>query len=561
MRRLLSLFIVAVALLTLVPASVAQDEVVMVIGWEQEPDLLNPMVSMTFSTLLQQGFYGRDVWDWDSSREIFPIIVEEIPTFENGLARTLENGNTQVTYKLREGMLWSDGEPITAADCYFWHDIVMDRSLGNIVDRGEYPNVVESLEQIDDYTLELTYNVPWPDYLVKDYMVCPYPKHVFEPYLEADGTIDNAPYWRGEGVVGYGPYILSEWVLGDHITFEKNPYWDGEEPTVDRIIAKFIPETAQMLNALDTGEIDMAYQWPDNQVANYEELENVAVWAMPGVYGDAIWVNMRDPELYPTTGHSALLDVRVREAIIYAIDRPTIAEGLIGPGMEMAKSWYSSQFWPEDLPWREYNPDRANELLDEAGWIDSDDDGIRDKDGEALILRWYTTTREQRMDYQAIAQEYLAEVGIGTQLIAVPGSSVLFAAYAQRGIYATGDFDIALFALSTEALAPVASLDDFGCDGIGRPERTDGFNGVGFCNPEYDELEALVWSTVDPELRMEYHRQVEHLFFDAAFWHGLYLRPTWYALRSDRWNVETFQNMGTASANYFNKCEDWEPLQ
>jgi len=108
-------------------------------------------------------FYGRGVWDWDVNRQIYPIMVEEIPSPDNGLVTTNDAGNTVVTYKLREGMQWSDGEPITADDCMFWHDIMMDPAKGTF-QRGVYPDVVESVTKVDDLTVVLAYNAPFPDY-------------------------------------------------------------------------------------------------------------------------------------------------------------------------------------------------------------------------------------------------------------------------------------------------------------------------------------------------------------------------------------------------------------
>ncbi len=553
LRAFTLLMVLAVAL-PFFAAGAQEEETVIVIGWEQEPNLLSPMVDMTFASLMEN-FYARDVWNWDRERQIFPIMVSELPSFDNGLARTLENGNTQVEYHLRQGMRWSDGEPITVDDCLFWHNIRMDRALGNF-QRGEYPEVVESLEKVDDYTMVLTYNRPWPDFLVDEYVTCTYPEHVLAPVLEADGTIDNAPYWSGEGVVGYGPYVFDEWIIGDHISLVRNPYWDGQEPAIDRVILKFIPDAVQMRNALDVGEIDLSFQWPDDQVSAYQALEGVEVWSTPGVYGDAIWMNIRQEG---GTGHPALLDKRVREAIIHAIDRPAMAEALVGPGTERSLSWYPAQFQPPDLPYREYDPDLANQLLDEAGWVDTDGDGIRDKDGMPLVLRFFTTTRTIRMDYQVLIQEYLTEVGVSVQLLPVPASA-LFASYKDRGITATGDFDLALFALSSEPLSPNGTLDWFGCRGIPTPEAPDGNNGWGFCDPEHDRLEELVESTVDPEQRLQYHYELERRFYDAAFWHGLYLRPVWYAARADRWDTSTMQDLGTLSNNYFNKVEFWQPL-
>ena len=552
--RLLGLLVAAAMLMTLVVSGAgAQDENVVVFGWEQEPTLLTPRQDMTFGSLLTN-FYARDVWDWDVNRQIFPVMVEEIPTFENGMVVTLENGNTQVTYKLREGMVWSDGEPITSADCAFMHELQMDPTKMTF-QRGIYPEVVESFEVVDDYTFVLTYNRPFPDYQSEATASCYLPEHVFRSMLDETGNIDNHPYFTGQGVVGYGPYVFSEWVVGQRITFTKNPLWDGKEPEIDRVVIRFIFESAQMLNALDAGEIDIAFQWSDDLVDSYSALPNVEVWSTPGVYGDAIWMNVGNG------GHPALTDPLVREAIIRAIDRVTLAEELIGPGVSVPKSWIAEQFWAEDLPFWDYDVDKANALLDEAGWVDTNGDGSRDKDGVELVLRFYTTTRQLRMDYQVFIQEYLNTVGIKTQLLPVP-AGILFGSFLERGILNTGDFDLAIFALSTGPLSPAFNAPDwFGCDGVPSAENPNGNNGWGSCDPEFDRIDLEVLTTVDPEKRLELAHEAQRRFFDMGFWHGLYLRPTWYAVRADVLDTSTMKDLGTLSANYFNKIEYWEMAQ
>jgi len=246
-------------------------------------------------------------------------------------------------------------------------------------------------------------------------------------------------------------------------------------------------------------------------------------------------------------------------ALIHAIDRATLAEALIGPGTEVPLSYYSSIFWADDLPFIEYNVEEANRLLDEAGWVDSNDNGVRDMDGEELVLRFYTTTRQIRMDYQVFIQDYLSEVGVQVQLLPVPSGS-LFAVFNERGILSTGDFDLAIFALSTDPLSPFQNVGTwFGCDSIPTPDNPSGRNGWGFCSEEYDRLDALVGETVDPVERLELAQQAQLELFEGRFWHGLYLRPTWYAFDSNAIDTSTVQDLGVLSANYFNKIEFWQP--
>jgi peptide/nickel transport system substrate-binding protein len=560
-RRLVGLALVLVMSLTfVVGVAQAQEPATLVIGWEQEPPLLAPRSDMAFAQMMTE-FYGRGVWNWDTERNIYPIMVEAIPSPENGMVITNDAGNTVVTYKLREGMLWSDGEPITADDCMFWHDIMMDPAKGTF-QRGSYPDVVESVTKVDDLTVVLTYNAPFPDYESQNTLTCGYPEHILGPVLEAEGTIDNAPYFLGQGAVGYGPYVLSEWQVGSSMTFDVNPLWDGEAPAFGRVILRFILDSAQMQNSLEAGEIDVAFNFSDDLVEGYQAIAGSDVFSTPGVFGDAIWMNVGNG------GHPALGDDRVRRAIIHAIDRAALAEELVGPGTAVPKSWYAQQFWPEDLPLDGYDVDLANQLLTEAGWVDADENPATPRvasgvegvsDGFPLVLRFYTTTRQIRMDYQTFIQEYLNEVGVQTLLTPVP-ANLLFADFLENGILDTGDFDLAIFALSAGALSPFADAPDwFGCDGIPTAEAPNGNNGWGWCDAEWDALDLQVGTTVDPVARLELAQEAIRHFYAGGHWHGLYLRNTWYAVNSAVVNPETAYDVGTLSSNYFHRIEYWQP--
>jgi len=140
----------------------------------------------------------------------------------------------------------------------------------------QLPDVVESVEKVDDYTVVQTFNSPFPDYISDQvYLHGNLPQHILEPLLEANGgTLDGLPYFtRAESVVGYGPYVLESWTPGVNITFVKNPNWSGQEPAIDRVILRFITETAQLQNALEAGEIDLAFNFPDELVEGYRKIE------------------------------------------------------------------------------------------------------------------------------------------------------------------------------------------------------------------------------------------------------------------------------------------------
>jgi peptide/nickel transport system substrate-binding protein len=273
----------------------------------------------------------------------------------------------------------------------------------------------------------------------------------------------------------------------------------------------------------------------------------------------------------------AMQDVNVREALVHAIDRRGMSEAILGPGTSelIPRSWFPSQFWPEDMPFVEYDVEQARQLLTAAGWVDEDGDESPDntaptvrvsqgvegvEDGTPFVLRFYTTTRAPRPDFQTLIQAQLAAVGVRTQLFVVNGPTVLFATFNERGILNTGAYDLAIFARSNTPLSPASQApQSWYCSGIPGPENTTGQNNSWFCDPEFDRLDTLVASTLDEQERLNLHYQAETLFYNAMIWHGLYVRPQYYAIRSDRWNVDTFRAMGTLTGNYFRDVEHWQP--
>jgi peptide/nickel transport system substrate-binding protein len=554
-KKSLRLLGVGLALsLTLVFGVKAQDSKTLVLGWEQEPDQVAPFTTMTFSQLLQS-FYGRNVWDWDTNFKIYPIMVTEIPTHENGMVKEVD-GKTEVTYKLKPNLKWSDGQPITSADCEFGHKLYTDKSTATF-SRGDYPDAIESFKKVDDLTFTLTYKGPFPDYTGSGNSVafahCEHPAHVLEPILKEKGTLDGSPYvTTAQGLVGYGPYKFDSWTKGDNMTFVTNENWDGPKPAFDKLVVKFIEDTSQMKNALDTGEIDLSFNWQDTLVKDYTALSNVEVFNTSGVYADAMWFNIRaDGNQNP-----AMKDPIVRKAIIEAIDRKSnneaLANGSPVPGAFDAKNW-----WPDNLDVIQYNPDDAKKLLDDAGWKVGDD-GIRIKDGVKLILRFYTTTRQQRMDYQLAIQQNLKDVGISVQLFPIP-SAVLFANFPNRGQMATGDYDLAIYASSNDPITPNIDPGSFSCNGIPTQSNPDGQNFSGVCDKKLDELIKQIQVETDPAKRLELKHESVKILNDLNFWAGLYPRLEWYAARTDRLDTSTIKDMGTLASNFFQKIENWKP--
>lgn len=559
------LTVMAIAVLALSTA-VAQDESVLVIGFEQEGPNLAPLNTLVYGNL-PDSFFARDLWEWDTNRQIFPQLAAEIPE-----AETTEDGNTRVVVTLQEGLQWSDGTPITSADCEVWHQIRSDVSTSANVSRANYPDLAIDFEVIDDLTFAITYDGVFPDYLAaNEKPECRYPAHIFAPMIADGGTLEDAAYFTGGDTfevagsdvtsiaVGYGPYVLSEWNIGERMVYNANPQWQGEAPAFDRVVVVFITDDTQMRNAMSTNEIDVSFGWSDDLQSEYASIDGVEVFPAQGVFTDALWIRSGENGVNEGDASGALLDPLVRQAIGHAIDRLTLAEQLIGPGIAVPTSWYPNTLWPEDLPFLDYNVDGAIELLAQAGWTDTNSDGTVDKDGIELAgLRFVTTENTLRNNYQLVIQEYLAEVGIGVDIQIIPATT-LFASYSDRGTLTNYEWDLAIFANSADPLTPLGDPASYQCSGIPSEENPDGFNPWQFCDPEYDAADNAIAATLPGPDRDALVAEAVTRHFEGYFWHGLRLRATWYAVNTNVLNVDSVAgNVGTLASDWFNQIENWE---
>lgn len=205
--------------------------------WTQEFDTLSPLyTSMWFSTITYS-LWNTWAWNFDENLEPIPVLVTEIPSAENsGIS---EDGRT-LTFRLRDDIVWSDGEPITADDFIFTYE--MNVAPGNTVS-STYPyDQVESIEAPDAQTIVVTFTEPFAPWLAT---LCHsiLPAHVLRPVFEADGTLDEAE-WNLAPTVGAGPYRFEEWESGSYARFVKNENWFGPEPEIDEIFFRFVPDDA-----------------------------------------------------------------------------------------------------------------------------------------------------------------------------------------------------------------------------------------------------------------------------------------------------------------------------
>src|SRR3990172_2761558 len=345
----------------------------------QEFDTLNPAYTNQWFSIITHQFWNCWAWDFDENNQPRPVLVTEMPSTENG---GISADGKVITMKLRPDMIWSDGEPITSDDFVFTVDMHVDPK--NAVASAYQYDKKKSVEAPDPTTVVLTFDEPfasWAGTLWHGML----PAHVLRPVYVQDGTLDNAA-WSREPTVGCGPYVFKEWESGSFARFVTNDNYWLAKPKIGEIFVRFVPDDASQIAALAAGDGDLGtfLAYPD--IPGLEAAGLKIVTAYSG-YNEG-WYMYLDPE----KGHPALQDVRVRQAIAMAFDRFALSTDLLlGLTEPAATFWDNTPYADPSIQPYPYDPEGAKVLLDEAGWIDSNADGVRDKDGVELSLKYGTT--------------------------------------------------------------------------------------------------------------------------------------------------------------------------
>ncbi len=430
----------------------------------------------------------------DANGEYQSELAEEIPTVANGMVS--EDALT-VTWKLRPDLVWSDGEPITAEDIVCTWQAVSNPESGAVVSAGM--NLISGIETPDDLTAVVSYsevNSGFQGQFANGLFPC-----------HAIGAPEEMESWEwNRAPVVAGPYTITEWNAGDNIVMDRNPnYYEAGKPQIDRLIFRIIPDPGAQTAMMIQGEGDV-HLWPGADKDVYDsQAEGVAsLQQIPGPWNMAIYFNLsqpfdNDPGAEPA--HPLLGDVRVRQALAHAIDYDTIInevnEGTSPATSPFAYGWYQCDI-ARPYP---YDVEAANALLDEAGFVDSDGDGIREKDGQKLSLQLegYTNFQPLVQLEEALLEMWKA-VGVEAT-IQNDDFSIIFGSLADGSPRKTGNFDMLIYdsRLGTEPQATVADL--FSSTTIPSVENPAGSNYMRWVNADADAAIAAAGATLDKEER------------------------------------------------------------
>lgn len=360
-----------------------------------EPSILIPMLASDSASHNVSGLIFNGLVKYDTDLSVIGDLAESWDISKDGLV---------ITFHLKKGVKWADGIEFTADDVMFGYKTIIDEKTPTAYKEDFLQ--VKKAEVLDKYTFRVTYEKPFAPALTSWGSLVVLPKHLLE-------GVDITKTDFARNPIGLGPYQLSKWVPDQELILESyKDYFEGR-PYIYRYIYKRIPDPATMFLVLRTGEIDMMGLTPLQYTKQTETdyfRENFNKYRYPAFQYTHMAFNLK---------HPFFKDKRVRQAIAYAIDKSELVDVVLFGLGSPATGPYVPNTWPynPDVKKYEYSPEKARQLLKEAGWEDTDKDGLLDKDGRPFQFTVFTNTGNKlRENTATIIQWRLAKIGIKMEI-------------------------------------------------------------------------------------------------------------------------------------------------
>lgn len=430
-----------------------------------------------------------------------PSLAEEWSASEDGLVWT---------FKLKEGVKWHDGEEFTAKDVEFtFNDLVLVESLGS--NGASNFKAVDKVVVVNDYEVEFHLKRPFaslPAYLAFNAEILP--AHKFE------GVEDpwNFTEFNKEKPVGTGAFEIDQYISGQTLKLKRFDDYHGGAANLDSVTFKILPDVNTQIAQLLSGELDAFALEDTSSIERLKQADNLEIIESDTTRYFWIAVDLENP---------LFQDVRVRQAMLHAIDREAIIDSVLGGYASIANAAITPDqegYFKEDLKTYEFNTDKALSLLKEAGWEDTDGDGILDKDGQTFSFEFDIALQGDLEPIAVLVQQYLIDVGFDVKLNTLEWNAMI-----QKNIIER-DFDMILnwwsYPTDPDVLAQYHSSN-----------AGTGSNIPGYKNEELDRLLEEGQSVSTPEERKVVYDQVqEHMAENLPY---IYLWfPKALSVKSDR---------------------------
>ena len=492
------------------------ERVVFTIGDDNDIDSMNPFVGVEAPAYVMYAM-NYDLLVNFSTEDYSPVpgLAESWEVSDDGLTWT---------FHIRQGVEWHDGEPFTAHDVAYTYNRVLDERIGCCI---SYLKLVETVEAVDDFTLEITTKQPTTGILSAWIYILP--EHIWsEIGKEERKTFENFP-----DPVGTGAFQVIEWQKGQFFRLEANPdYWGGA-PKVDEIVYRVFNNEDAAVQALRNGEIDFADTLQSTPFESLQGVENVETSAANAIAFDELAINSGGDATQPDSdGHPALKDLAVRRAMAHAIDKEALVDRVLRGNGKAGQTIVPSSvpfyhYEPSEDELYEFDPDLANQLLDDAGYEDTDGDGVREMPGGGEPLRFRYFIRSEKNNTANASQfitRWLEDIGIATEVDALTDAKLTDVIY-------EGNFDLFHWGWfpdpDPDFILSVMTCDQRPPDGV----WSDSF----YCNEEYDEMYLEQKTILDLDQRAEMIKEMQRIVYVDTPYIVLWEEPTLQAYRSDRW--------------------------
>jgi peptide/nickel transport system substrate-binding protein len=376
----------------------------------------NSLASLRDYTLL----FGAELAAFDAAGNPIPRLAAEVPSLQAGTLRVLDDSRMETIHRLRPGLTWHDGMPFTVDDVIFTWEAIMNPEL-RAGDRNP-ERLIETIEAIDAATFRIRWKEP---FIYADaWDLEPLPKHILDPVVQRDpqGFV-NTPFWNTEWV-GLGPYRLAEWVPGSHVKGVAFPGYALGAPQIEEVYVHFVTGAPQAVAGMLAGTLDL----PLGNLLNVDEAmvlkQQLETQGEASVLTNPFSLRVTDFQFRDPSGPAAR-DVRVRRAVVHAVDRPLMVDSLL---LGLTLPAYSFVF-PNDATYARvdeaiakypYDANRARQLLAEAGWERGSDGVLRTESGQRFTFGVHTLEGTQYVKEAQVVVDAWRALGIAAELEVIP---------------------------------------------------------------------------------------------------------------------------------------------
>jgi peptide/nickel transport system substrate-binding protein len=482
------------------PSASPGEKVVLHTGWTEEPDNLNPFVGYTLSAF-------HIFWEnYDRLVRYDPATMKAVP----GIAESWDVSPDAKTwtFHIRHGVKWQDGQDLTARDVAFTFNYVIKNAPNAFT---IYTNHIASVTATDDHTVVFKCSEPRGTLLQMWIPILP--EHIWGKISpkDAQNTFANKP-----PIIGSGPFQVVEWKRGSYVRLKAwKGYWGGA-PKIDEMIMDFYTNGESLAADLDLGVIDMTNQLGTAQFRKYENKPGFAAQVAVHDRFDCMEINCYKGK---SLGKPVLLDPKFRQALAWAIDNEKVCKvsymGYATPGTSILPA----DFWkaPFDYHWeppagvkRSYDPEKAKQILDDAGYKDTDGDGIREYKGKPIELRLMgdpeaptdsTTTK--------LISSWFKNIGVKVNIEMIQYSAQLDRIFNYVNGQFCPDYDLLLTYWGGD-YDPGFLLSIYTGDQI------ENWNDTAWSNPQYDQLYKDQDATTDPQKRLDIIYRMQEIIYDQV---------------------------------------------